>query len=66
MSSSVSDHIPKNTNKTRSMPLIEQLLLEPYPFEIWICDRTDAKGSGTLNDPYRATSAAEFDAIMNG
>src|SRR5205823_7978072 len=35
------------------MSLSEALLLDPYPFEIFIAYRTDGvKGSGTLNDPY--------------
>jgi len=34
------------------MALLEALLLEPYPFEVWIAFRTDRiAGSGTLNDP---------------
>ena len=44
-----------------SMSLTDALFLEPYPFEIWIAYRTDGiKGSGTLNDPFGATSATEL------
>jgi hypothetical protein len=49
------------------MSLTHSLLLDPYPFEIWIAQRTDGlKGSGTLNDPYDGTTATRFDAVMNG
>ncbi len=35
------------------MTLIDSLLLDPYPFEVWIAYRTDGvKGTGTLNDPF--------------
>jgi len=35
------------------MSLTEALLLDPYPFEVWIAARTDGvKGSGTQADPY--------------
>src|SRR5689334_3070409 len=50
------------------MGLLEALLLDPYPFEIWVAKRTDVvggAGSGTLNDPYNASDATSFDAIMN-
>ena len=47
------------------MGLTDALLLDPYPFEIWIAQRGDGqKGSGTLNDPYDGTTAAKFDGIM--
>src|SRR5436305_2071402 len=47
------------------MGLTEALLLDPYPFEIFIAHREDGiRGSGTLNDPYRANTADEFDAVM--
>jgi hypothetical protein len=33
--------------------LIDALLLDPYPFEVWVAYRTDGiKGTGTLNDPF--------------
>ena len=49
------------------MGLTDALLLDPYPFEIWIAQRSDGqKGSGTLNDPYDGSTAAKFDGIMNG
>src|SRR5688572_30612086 len=48
------------------MALLDALLLDPYPFEIWIAKRTDGVGgSGTLNDPYDGSTAAKFDALMN-
>ncbi len=35
------------------MSLLDALLLDPTPFNIWIAIRTDGiKGSGTVNDPY--------------
>src|SRR5882762_151946 len=47
------------------MGLMDALLLDPYPFEIFLAVRTDGiKGSGTLNDPYDASTTARFDAIM--
>ena len=34
------------------MSLIDALLLEPAPFEVWIAYRGDGvKGGGTINDP---------------
>ena len=48
------------------MSLIDALLLDPAPFEVWIAFRADGiKGSGTLNDPYDGSTTAQFDAIMN-
>jgi len=48
------------------MGLTDALLLDPYPFEIWIAQRSDGqKGSGTLNDPYDGGTATKFDGIMN-
>src|SRR6266545_3145444 len=39
------------------MALTDALLLEAYPLDVWIALRTDgAKGSGTEQDPYNATS----------
>jgi hypothetical protein len=43
--------------------LLDAFLLDPYPFQIWVAVRSE-KGSGTLNDPYGADTAAKFDAIM--
>ena len=35
------------------MSLLDALLLDPYPFNVWIAYRTDGiKGSGTASDPY--------------
>ena len=48
------------------MGLIDALLLDPFPFEIWIAKRTDGlAGSGTLNDPWDGSTAARFDQVMN-
>jgi hypothetical protein len=42
------------------MSLVDALLLDPYPFEIWIAYRTDeAKGTGTLNDPLNGVTRYE-------
>jgi hypothetical protein len=46
------------------MALTDALLLDPYPFETWIAVRPE-KGSGTLNDPFGATTQAVFDGIMS-
>lgn len=47
------------------MSLLDALLLDPAPFDIWIAARTDGvNGSGTLNDPYDGSTQARFDAIM--
>ena len=46
------------------MSLIDALLLDPAPFEVWIAFRGQ-KGTGTLNDPYGADTTAKFDAVMN-
>lgn len=38
------------------MSLLDALLLEPAPFEVWLAPRTDAqKGTGTQSDPYNAS-----------
>ena len=45
------------------MSLLDALLLEPSPFDVWIAYRTDAiKGCGTANDPYNGAPifAASF------
>ena len=49
------------------MSLLDALLLDPAPFQIWIADRNDRqKGSGTASDPFDGgLSAAKFDAIMS-
>ena len=48
------------------MSLLDALLLDPAPLEIWIAYRTDGlKGSGTASDPYDGSTAAKFDARMN-
>src|SRR5437899_5908058 len=39
------------------MSLTEALLLDPYPFEVWIAARTDGvRGSGTQADPWNGSS----------
>lgn len=46
------------------MGLTDALLLDPYPFEIWIAQRSGQKGTGTLNDPFDGSTADKFDARM--
>src|SRR5713101_2003927 len=49
------------------MSLLDALLLDPPPFDVWIALRTDgAKGSGTQSDPYDGSSQQTFDGLMNG
>jgi hypothetical protein len=49
------------------MSLTDSLLLDPYPFDVWIAQRSDGlKGSGTLNDPYDGSTQARFDSVMSG
>lgn len=48
------------------MSLIDSVLLDPYPFEIYVAKRTDgAKGSGTLNDPFDGSTTELFDGILS-
>ena len=48
------------------MSLLDALLLDPAPFNVWIALRTDGlKGSGTASDPYDGSTAARFDARMS-
>lgn len=48
------------------MALLDALLLDPYPFQIWIAKRTDGiKGSGTASDPYDGSTAAKLDFVLN-
>jgi hypothetical protein len=48
------------------MSLLDALLLDPYPFQIWIAKRTDGiKGSGTASDPYDGSTATKLDALLN-
>ena len=45
--------------------LIDTLLLEPFPLEVFIAYRMDSiKGDGTMNSPFDGSSAAKFDALM--
>ena len=46
------------------MSLTDAMLLDPYPFHRWISKRTDSAGTGTVNDPFRADTAAKFDELM--
>lgn len=49
-----------------NQPLIDSLLLEPNSFEFYVAVRTDGKpGSGELWDPFDASTATLFDALMN-
>jgi hypothetical protein len=48
------------------MSLVDSLLLDPYPFDVWIAWRTDGLGgSGTLNDPYDGSTQAKFDSVIS-
>jgi len=48
------------------MSLLDALLLDPAPFNVWIAVRTDGiKGSGTASDPYDGSTQARFDERMN-
>ena len=48
------------------MSLLDALLLDPHPFDLWIAYRSDGiKGSGTLNDPYDGSTAARLDGILS-
>ena len=47
------------------MSLLDALLLDPAPFNVWIALRTDGlKGSGTASDPYDGSTQARFDGAM--
>ena len=45
------------------MSLTDAMLLDPYPFHRWISNCTDSAGTGTVNDPFRADTAAKFDEL---
>src|SRR5262245_32018195 len=46
--------------------LLDALLLDPFPFEVWIAFRTDGiRGTGTASDPYDGSTQAKFDEKMN-
>lgn len=48
------------------MSLLDALLLDPAPFNVWIALRTDGlKGSGTASDPYDGGTQARFDGVMS-
>src|SRR5215207_9890760 len=48
------------------MSLLDALLLEPHPFQIWLAKRTDnLAGSGTPSDPYNCRTADEFDLVLS-
>ena len=49
-----------------AMSLLDALLLDPAPFNVWIAVRADGlKGSGTASDPYDGSTAARLDGILN-
>ncbi len=49
------------------MALLDALLLDPYRINVWVAARTDGQpGTGTHSDPYDGSTAAKFDAVMNG
>src|SRR5258707_1224336 len=49
-------------------PLLYSFLLDPQDsFEVWLSRRTDGQtGSGTISDPYDASTQPVFDTLMNG
>src|SRR5262245_18236704 len=48
------------------MALLDALLLDPYPFEVWIAKRTDGiYGSGTHNDPWNGSTTTLLDGILS-
>src|SRR6266850_3229000 len=48
------------------MSLLDALLLDPYPLNVYIAARTDGiKGSGTINDPWDGSSVDKFDGILS-
>ncbi|HXJ57027.1 MAG TPA: hypothetical protein VNU68_10210 [Verrucomicrobiae bacterium] len=48
------------------MALLDALLLDPSPFEVWIAKRTDGiGGSGTVNDPWDGSTTARLDSILS-
>jgi hypothetical protein len=47
------------------MSLLDALLLDPAPFDVWIAARTDGiKGSGTISDPWDGSTQTKFDGVM--
>ena len=49
------------------MSLLDAFLLESYRVNVWLAVRTDGiAGSGSMSDPYDASTAATFDALMDG
>ncbi len=49
------------------MSLLDAMLLNPYPFEVWIARRSDgARGSGSARDPFSGNTAAVLDPILAG
>src|SRR5262250_1683027 len=54
------------TPKGPRMALLDSLLLDPAPFEVWITKRTDGlAGSGTLNDPWDGRTTVLLDSILS-
>ena len=52
------------------MSLLEALLLDPAPFQVWVADRKDKqRGTGTASDPLNGgldrSGVSQFDTVMN-
>ena len=48
------------------MSLVDALLLEPAPFEVWIAIRPDRqKGSGRIDDPYDGSTTHDPSVAIN-
>src|SRR2546425_13147767 len=46
--------------------LFDSLLQEPDSFEVWLASRADGQsGSGTIGDPFDASSASKLDGLMS-
>src|SRR3989442_12519961 len=48
-----------------NQPLLDSLLQEADSFEVYLTSVSGVPGSGTITDPYDASNAANFDAMMN-
>src|SRR6266478_6196734 len=60
------DKIQPSKRKDSRMSLVDALLLEPYfPLNYYLANRSDGvRGTGTLNDPWNASTPDRFDQIM--
>jgi hypothetical protein len=47
-----------------NQPLLDSLLLEPDSFEFFVAWSDDPNGTGTVGDPFRVSTAAAFDSLM--